>query len=279
MRTKWHFSVHPIGMICLGVAAVMIPLERFSAALLAVLLHEGAHMLCIWLCHVKYCSVEWTPFGFVAQAERFSLLPAGRRALIAAAGVVSSAVAAVLCYPFAYSASFLRLLFQANAALFLINMLPVFPLDGGRILMALASALGFEVAIRKVLLVISYLCALLLTCLGLYGTLHGILNPTLLILGPYLAYAIRQSSLQYGAETAQMLEARSHGRVGAIYKADTWVSVGKPDPLMMMRIFRESAQKKFVLLHTIDPVTGEVSPCISEQQIIVKLVDQPEIGG
>ena len=67
---KWHFSIHPAGVCCLLLAGLLLPFDRLCAAALAILLHEGAHLLAMAQCGVARLSIEWTPLGFVAQAGK-----------------------------------------------------------------------------------------------------------------------------------------------------------------------------------------------------------------
>lgn len=273
MKTQWHFSIHPMGVVCLLAALLFVPIQHLVAAMIAITLHEAAHLLAIRLCRVKCCSIEWTPLGFVAQAEGFSALPAKHRVTIASAGLLASLALTIGFYPIAGQNRFGYFLFTANLAILLINALPILPLDGGRVLLALAAGAGWERLVRKTLLFLSYLSAALLTGLGLYGALNGALNPTLLLLGPYLAYAAKQSSLAAGTELVQTLENRSRYRQGEVRKIQSWAVMGEATPVSLMKIFRQCPQETFALFHTIDPENGRLLSMKTQQQIIEKLFD------
>lgn len=273
MKTQWRFSVHPVGIACLAAAILFVPIDRLLAALAAITLHEVGHLVAIGLCGVKRCAIEWTPLGFIAQADGFACLSAGRRVLIAGAGLLVSGGMAGISYPWAAEHPFAYLFFMTNLALLLINALPVLPLDGGRVLLGLAALLGWERPVRQGLVWLSYLIAFAVSALGVYSAFSGALNPTLLVLGPYLAYAVKQCNVDNSVEWVQTLEKRKKVRNG-IYKAETWVAVGDPDPLSLMQMLKKTPQEKFALLQTINPVDGSAIGNITQQQILVKLMGE-----
>ena len=141
MRTKWHVSIHPMGVVCLLAALLFMPIERITAIGIAIASHEAAHLLAIMLCKVKQCSLEWTPLGFVAQAERFTSLPSLQRLLIAGSGLLASLFLSMVFYQLSVHGSFFNSLFTANLAILLVNALPILPLDGGNVILALSAGL------------------------------------------------------------------------------------------------------------------------------------------
>ena len=274
MKTRWHVSAHPIGLLCLLAALLLMPIRQLAAVLLALAFHEGAHLLAICLCRVRHCSIEWTPLGFVAQAEGFSGLPASKRFWIAVSGLLASGVLAAVCWRLTSWHPFCSLFFTANMGILLINSLPILPLDGGRVLLALATHFGWERWVKRCVLFFSYAIAALITTLGIYSVWIGITNPTLLVLGPYLAYAARQSSLQSGEEAVQMFHQRAHPANG-VYPMETFAVIGQPDTLSLVKILRRTSPETFVLFQTIDPEKGCILGSETQQQMIVNLLSKP----
>lgn len=273
MKTKWHFSAHPAGLVCLLTAFFFIPVDRLFAALAAVLIHESAHLIAIWLCKVKHCTVEWTPLGFVAQADGFLFLAPGKRMMIAGAGLAVSGGMTWLSYTWMTGDTFGYLFFLANMALLLINALPVLPLDGGRVLLALAGILGWENSARKILVWLSYLMAVLLSVLGICSAFFGALNPTLLVLGPYLAYAAKQYTIDDGVGWARRLEKQRQSQTG-VYRVEPWVAIGEPEPFALIRMLKRTAPEKYIMLQQVNPSDGSCTGNLTQEQIIVKLMGE-----
>ena len=187
MRLK--LRVHPAGAAWLGACFLMAPSHAVLAAVAALAWHEAAHVAAMALCGVKRCVVELTPFGGMADAACFDRLSPGRKAAASLAGVLASALGAWLCLQFAPVAPFWHALYLANASLAAFNLLPVWPLDGARALLALAERLGVERPAQRVLTGLAYALGLSMVALGLYGAWLGHVNLSLLCAGPYLAYA------------------------------------------------------------------------------------------
>lgn len=128
-----------------------LPLETLFLFIL-VFLHELTHSLAAWFCGIKINKIELFPFGGAAHpAEPLEFEPR-KEIFIAAAGPLFNLTLFLLLYN--YRQLFLLLfplchahylfLLRANLFLFVFNLLPGLPLDGGRILRALLSSrMGF----------------------------------------------------------------------------------------------------------------------------------------
>ncbi len=265
---KWRFTIHPAGVLCLLAAVLFLPGQRLAAAAMAILLHEGAHLLAMRLCGVQRLHVEWTPLGFVAQAGELPLLPWGKRLWIAAAGLLVSGAAALVHLPFAARFRFAYEGLMANVSVLLINSLPMLPLDGSRILLALAAGAGWEKPLEKGLLIFSYATAIGLCALAMYSAFAGVLQPSLLLLGPYLAYAARQSVQESSADQIRRMEWRCRRQAGKLYPAQVWVSVGKAENTAVLHAIRQCPEERYLLIHQIDPASGSLQSVQSEKQVM-----------
>lgn len=94
-------------------------------------------------------------------------------------------------------------LYLANASLAAFNLLPVWPLDGARALLAGAERLGVERPAQRVLTGLAYALGLSMVVLGLYGAWLGHVNLSLLCAGPYLAYAAHASGVAQSVRRMQ----------------------------------------------------------------------------
>lgn len=174
-------------MLLLSFAALVYSgAERVAAVFISLTLHEAAHTLTATRLGYRVASLEIQPFGFVARlAGDFGSF--GDELRVAAAGPVTSAVAA--CAAFAagqylgggelteWFASF-------NLSLTAVNLLPVLPLDGGRMLRAVIGRAG-----RSAVAALSWLGVLtgvLLGAAGVWLILNGAPAFTPLLMGAFL---------------------------------------------------------------------------------------------
>lgn len=108
----------------------------YLLALAFALLHECAHALAAILCSEKPQRINVTPFGFELKMKNMSYK---NELKIAAAGPFLSGVLGLIGYGFN-----LHTVRNINLVLFLINLMPALPLDGGRILrIILWKTMGF----------------------------------------------------------------------------------------------------------------------------------------
>ena len=147
-----------------------------------ILLHEFGHILMARRFGVRTPDVILLPIGGVARLERIPEEPR-QELLIALAGPAVTAVIALILYgiirlsgdaaglgDLSPSRPFLSLLMNVNVYLLLFNLIPAFPMDGGRVLRALlASRMGLIRGTR--------VAATLGQGIALIGGLYGITAP------------------------------------------------------------------------------------------------------
>jgi Zn-dependent protease/CBS domain-containing protein len=197
-----------------GSAAGLAIVGYFLALFLCVLLHEFGHILMARRFGIRTPDVILLPIGGVARLERLPEEPI-QEFLIALAGpAVTFAIAvgigawlisagAPLVWPWAgeatQSAGFWQLLFSTNVALLLFNLLPAYPMDGGRVLRAaLASRLGMVRATR--------IAASIGQALAIVGGIFGLAKnePVLVLIGVFVFFV--------AAQEAAMVESRAAGK-------------------------------------------------------------------
>src|ERR687890_1737213 len=138
-----------------GAAAAVTSALALLALFACILLHEFGHILMARRFGVRTPDVLLLPIGGVARLERIPDEPK-QELLIALAGPAVTAAIAVILYAIirltgddaglgdlSPARPFLSLLMNVNVYLLLFNLIPAFPMDGGRVLRALlASRMG-----------------------------------------------------------------------------------------------------------------------------------------
>ncbi len=163
---------------------------------LSVLLHEFGHVFAARMYGIRTRDVTLLPIGGVASLERMPEKPS-QEIVVALAGpavnlVIALALTAVIGVRFDLSemaqieqaqSSLLVQVASANVSLFVFNLVPAFPMDGGRVLRALlATRLGFTKATRIAAL-IGQGFAVVLGFIGLFG------NPLLILVAAFIFLA------------------------------------------------------------------------------------------
>ena len=175
--------------------ALGLPGEMLTVAA-AMGLHETAHLLAARVCGLRVDSVEVMPFGGAARLHDLYNVPRGRLLWVALAGpganlMLSMAGAALGWWglaPFPAVARWVRI----HLALMLFNLMPVIPLDGGRVLYALGAPLvGSRRAMRLGVTLSHLLAAALAMLAAIQFVQMGRMNLTL----PLMAVFLLASSL------------------------------------------------------------------------------------
>jgi Zn-dependent protease/CBS domain-containing protein len=177
-----------------GTAAAADSIAFIILVFLCVTLHEFGHILMARRFGVRTPEVILSPIGGIANMERIPEAP-GQELLVAIAGpLVNVAIAILLAFGFGIgisdlsnitddSASLAERLLLVNVWLVLFNLIPAFPMDGGRVLRSLlAMGMGPQRA-TALAARIGQGFAFLFVLLGLFY------NPFLMLIGVFIYFA------------------------------------------------------------------------------------------
>ena len=268
MNKSFSFRIHPAGWIILVFAWILAPSQMILAAGLALVWHEAAHLLAMRLCGVKRCKIELTPFGGMADITEYSRLSPGKQMLCASAGVLASLLGMLvfgMCqHPFC------RVMMKYHFSLLAVNMLPAWPLDGARVLLAFARKAGVECMWQKVMSVFAQIIGAGFLALGLYGIWLGITNISLLLCGPYLCYAAREGiiseKIRKIGHMAQKLSFMP------MLPVRSYVCLNEDVEAVAMRIVTENESGKYHVLFSVDKAKGELTKIYTETELLQKLL-------
>jgi Zn-dependent protease len=236
----WTFLTIPLLVLWMHGFGSWFRLGFLTVVVLAVffciLLHEFGHVLMARYFGIRTRSVTLYPIGGVARLESLSEAP-HEELLIAIAGPAVNVAIAILLTPFVIAGAVTRaisigeainvspgdgawpliatglfLLWASNIGLVLFNLIPAFPMDGGRVLRSLLSlGLGFPKA-TEVAVWIGVGMAGLLAIVGM--TVPG--QFMLVILAAFVALA-GQMELQFVRRREEMRRIRrEYGRYGIV---------------------------------------------------------------
>ncbi len=142
---KFKFRIHPLFLLVGVLSALTGELLLFLAAALAAVQHECAHAFAARRYGFSLDSLVLMPYGAVVSGD-ISGIGKRQEVWVLLAGPLANAATAVFfvalwwlypeTYPYTDVAAYI------SFSLFAVNLLPAYPLDGGRILKRLLSPLG-----------------------------------------------------------------------------------------------------------------------------------------
>ena len=150
---KYKFRIHPLFLI-IGILTFFVGLgEVFICYLLTVLLHELGHALVAKNLGYQLQQISLLPFGAELSLENDNF-PYKDEIKIAIAGPIVNIVLIIICValwwivPISYY--YTDMFVFSNFITLIFNLLPVFPLDGGRVFRAIISKNKNEKTTEKI---------------------------------------------------------------------------------------------------------------------------------
>lgn len=215
------------------VAGALEGVAYLLALFACVLLHEFGHALTARRYHIRTRDITLYPIGGVARLERMPDKPIQELWVAVAGPAVNVVIAAAL---FAYlqltggltplngvsftEGPFLERLMYVNVSLVLFNLIPAFPMDGGRVLRALLAMTMDYVRATQIAATLGQGMALVFGFLGLFS------NPLLVFIALFVWMAASQET-----SLVQMKSALGSVPVGRAMLTD-FRTVSQYDPLV-----------------------------------------------
>lgn len=186
-----RFRLHLLAILAAGLALALGSGRELLMTLMAVCVHESAHIAAARLCGLEIELIDLMPFGGAAKLAHLYSVPAGKLICTALAGpfangacaVATAALAwtGVLPYPAADQ------MFRVNLILMLFNLMPALPLDGGRVFYALIRGRTGSRRAMDCCAALAFLLAAILMGCSIYGWIgQGRLNLTLILISVFL---------------------------------------------------------------------------------------------
>ena len=269
-RLRIHLLLIPVCVVLIYVNGA----AEFCAFACALLLHELFHLFMASALGVRILSLELLPFGCAANMGGLEYTAKGKEVMIAAAGPAASLIAAAACRAMGGEGiPFVKEFLRANIALGALNLMPVFPLDGGRIAgvllgMFLPRRIAHGISVCRGVLVGMGICLLGffgggLSCWVMGGfmmlsSLRGLRSPTLdCMAGSIFKQKALMKKTAMDVRTVAMNEGRTLGEVyvsldqrryNIVYVVDGNMRVKDvmDEGLLMERILREGISSQLL---------------------------------
>ena len=187
-----QICIHPLLYLYFFTMAILTSWETTAGAAAALIVHELGHWMACCLTGDSIDSLELTPFGGIMTYAQGKAPSKGIRGIvIAAAGPAANYLILLIVSTFSEVLEYdlQKAIVSSNAAMLCINLLPVLPLDGGRILFCLGYYVFPVVRLIAILSGMGIAAGIGFLLLSVYGAIElGYLNCSVTIVGFYLAY-------------------------------------------------------------------------------------------
>ena len=131
-------KVHPLLWFVIGISVVTAHFTEMMMLLMIIFVHEMGHAVCAQYFKWRIKSIGLLPFGGNLETEEYGNKSLKEDMLVVLAGPIQHiwliGLSYVLYFFSAISYDSYQTFFYMNIILFLFNLLPIWPLDGGRLL-------------------------------------------------------------------------------------------------------------------------------------------------
>lgn len=179
----------------LAVATAMGNLKLYIITYAVMTLHELAHLIAAAVIGLRAENIKFSPFGVNLALKNKIMCPLSDEIILYGAGPLINAILAIAAMYFNN-----MVFYRINTVLFVMNLLPIIPLDGGMIALRLISYKLGRVRAKKVLSVISILLGGFVMVLAVIGAVMGRINVSLFVIAVFLIGNLVTSKEKYNID-------------------------------------------------------------------------------
>ena len=178
--------IHFTTILLFGVCYFNRNLELLAISYTSIFLHEIAHCIAAQIIGLKISHIVMYPFGVNLKLKNTLVYSIWDEIILYLSGPLINAIISVLALPSLKYGNLWKVLYWNNIMLFLFNLLPIIPMDGGIILKkVLIRRIGYKLS-EKVLSIISVVLIFLLLVCELILIVYNYFNFTLIFVCIFL---------------------------------------------------------------------------------------------
>jgi stage IV sporulation protein FB len=275
--TKWNqwfgvsFRFHPLFSIVMLLSVAGGYFIETATLFGIVLVHEIGHVTAAKGFGWRVKEVLLLPFGGEAVVEELGSVPVWQEIVVTLSGPLQNLWMIIIAYLLQWmgliSEQWSEYFIQANMFIGLFNLLPVLPLDGGKLLHSLMSLWFPYHRVIAFTCICSLILSLLLTLISLLHMVRGGIQMNLLIIGLFLLYSNWYAYKGISYHFMRFLLHRENSLIrlmggGAI--ARPIVVNGRLSVTDIVRLFM---REKYHLVYVMDE-RGNISLVLSEQPLL-----------
>ncbi|HEY9060326.1 MAG TPA: M50 family metallopeptidase [Pseudobacteroides sp.] len=226
--------------------------EEYIAAYLSMLLHELGHTFPAMFFGNSISFIKISPFGLKAEIEGKNTRT--ERIIIYICGPLTNIllfiISVIIANTFPYHKSIFTLIAYLNISLAVFNLLPVMPLDGGRIVFELTSARMGSFKAHSYICCVSYVLSVFFIILGCVLVSYSLVNFSLILIGIFIFGELKSFKKEVAIMNMKdVIYRRSRLLKKGIYPARDLVVV---KTMRMGDIIRNLDFDRFHIIHVLD---------------------------
>jgi stage IV sporulation protein FB len=163
--------IHPILWIVIAISVATAHFLDLCLLIGIIFIHEMGHAVAASFFSWRIKKITLLPFGGVAEMEEHGNRPLKEEAIVVLAGPLQHVwmvAVAYLLFSFSFiSEDLFQLFFSYNVMVFIFNLFPVWPLDGGKLIFMLLSLKKSFPTAHRLTLLISFFCLAIFSILTL----------------------------------------------------------------------------------------------------------------
>ena len=149
-RQKVIFAIHPLTWVLAGISFMTGQFTSFFLLMSIIMIHEGGHILAALWFKWDIQKVTLLPFGGKLEIKGVLDRPFSQEAIVVLSGPFQHVVLGGLAFLYLRDWTYYSLFMQLNLQLLCFNLLPLWPLDGGRLMfLFLAKISPFAQAVKQ----------------------------------------------------------------------------------------------------------------------------------
>lgn len=246
-------------------------LEIFFVSFSIMLIHELAHLIAAKCLGLSLKSIVIYPFGLNLRLNNTILFGICDEMILYFSGPLANIIMALIALPFTSNSIFIYDFYFKNIALFIINLMPIIPLDGGMIFKKLMIyKFGFKMGERVVKALSVILCALLVFFSGYLLHINRF-NPSVCIFAAFILGNILVSGEKYNTSLLkELLYSRKKSAMNKPYKAKVFGAFEGVNMIEIAKRFNMSSN--YFVVFTDD--NNRVKKIMSEEEIINSILEE-----
>ncbi len=275
---RTEMQIHPAVLVFIVYAWLTRHLVFALVALISIILHEFAHAALAFLYGQPIRCIELTPLGATLRMDERGQLSVIRRLSILAAGPMISWFLCLLSVWLVHNSripfELCRLLFTSNLSILMINLIPAYPLDGGRLLALALEYFIPEHMVHRMMRIIGTMIGFALIALNLYFTWKfGGWNYSLALSGSCMIYSAHAEALTWSmTELRGFLDRKIALEKRRCMPLTCFATLSN---VKIQDVIRRLPPRKMAAVICIEPGSMKCLGCLMECEIIQHYLERP----